>query len=183
MIMNSSEIYDVLIIGAGPGGTSAAIRLANAGHSVLVVDRQTFPRFRIGESLLPHTQGVLRELGVLDRVKAQPHVIKRGLEIGFGSGTREPAAISFDEIMGESEKLTFNIRGECLDQALADGAIEAGAIGEGVLGLTNSRGLRWNVCHSNAGAIEVGVIEVGVLGLNIYRRAGGGVCVIQKVML
>ncbi len=133
--MNSSEIYDVLVIGAGPGGSAAAIRLAKAGYSVLVVDRQTFPRFRIGESLLPHTQGVLRDLGVLEKVKAQPHVIKRGLEIGFGSSNREPATISFDEIMGDSEKLTFNIRGECLDQALADGALEAGAeirFGEGV---------------------------------------------------
>ena len=47
------SIYDVVIIGAGPAGSTAAAMLANAGKSVLVVEKQEFPRFSIGESLLP----------------------------------------------------------------------------------------------------------------------------------
>ncbi|MCH2161288.1 MAG: FAD-dependent oxidoreductase [Phycisphaerales bacterium] len=120
-------VYDVVVIGAGPAGSVAALELARAGRRVLVIDRQTFPRFRIGESLLPHTQRVIRELGLLDRIKDLPHVRKLGLEISFGDVKREPTAIPFDVILGDREKETFNIRGEVLDQMLSEAAAEAGA--------------------------------------------------------
>lgn len=127
MIASESRMYDALIIGAGPAGSAAAIQLARAGRSVLVVDRQTFPRFRLGESLLPHTQGLVRKLGLLEKVLARPHVIKRGLEIGFGNSNRKPTGIPFDEILGDGERCTFNIRGEILDQVLIEEAIDLGA--------------------------------------------------------
>ena len=127
MIVAENREYDVLVIGAGPAGSAAAIHLARAGKSVLVVDRHTFPRFRLGESLLPHTQGVIRKLGLLEKVLERPHVIKRGLEISFGNTNREPTAIPFEEVLGKGERSTFNIRGEILDEVLVEGAIEAGA--------------------------------------------------------
>jgi len=57
--------YDVIVIGGGPSGSSYAITMAGSGHSVLLLEREKFPRFHIGESLLPYTADVLEQLGVL----------------------------------------------------------------------------------------------------------------------
>ena len=67
--MKNSKKVDVLIIGAGPSGTVAAAYLKNNGFDVLVVEKQKFPRYVIGESLLPRTLDHLEEVGLLDEVK------------------------------------------------------------------------------------------------------------------
>lgn len=133
----SEDRCDVCIIGAGPAGSVAAIELARAGLDVVVVDKSEFPRFRIGESMLPHTQRLMMELDLMDRVKSLPHVVKKGLELTFGDGRREPVAIAFDQMMGDGIKRTFNIRRSVFDRMLADVAAEAGArfrFGESVTG-------------------------------------------------
>ena len=128
---------DVAIIGAGPAGSVAALELARAGLDVVVVDKTDFPRFRIGESMLPHTQRIMEQLDLMDRVRKLPHMVKRGLEIEFGDGRREPAAIPFEDMFGNGLKQTFNIRRSIFDGMLADAASEAGAhfrFGESVTG-------------------------------------------------
>ncbi|HMO64623.1 MAG TPA: tryptophan 7-halogenase, partial [Verrucomicrobiota bacterium] len=54
-----------LVLGGGPGGSSAATFLARAGRRVLLLEREHFPRFHIGESLIPQTYWVLKRLGML----------------------------------------------------------------------------------------------------------------------
>ena len=67
----SMEInYDAVVAGCGPGGSSAAAFLAKAGKRVLVLEQEVFPRFHIGESLLPYNQAIFRELGVLPAIEA-----------------------------------------------------------------------------------------------------------------
>ena len=123
----SDDRCDVAIIGAGPAGSVAALELARAGLDVVVIDKTEFPRFRIGESMLPHAQRLMEELDLMDRVRSLPHMVKRGLEIEFGDGRREPAAISFEEMFGDGLKQTFNIRRSIFDRMIADAAAEAGA--------------------------------------------------------
>jgi FADH2-dependent halogenase len=77
---------DVIVIGAGPGGSVAATRLAQLGRSVLVLERREFPRFHIGESLLPSCLVTLGKLGILDRVLAEGYVKKYGGEFSFDFG-------------------------------------------------------------------------------------------------
>ena len=60
------EKYDAIIIGGGPAGATAAIAMAQAGHHVTVLDRSEFPRFRIGESLVPKVVEMLMKLGLTD---------------------------------------------------------------------------------------------------------------------
>ena len=79
--------HDVIIIGCGPGGSSAATFLAKGGKRVLVLEKEVFPRFHIGESLLPYNQKVFREMGVLPAIQAAGFPRKVGAQFFLGNGT------------------------------------------------------------------------------------------------
>lgn len=67
--MKTDTNYDALIIGGGPSGTSAAAMLASQGHRVLVLEREKFPRYHVGESLIPFTYQPLERLGLIDKMR------------------------------------------------------------------------------------------------------------------
>jgi flavin-dependent dehydrogenase len=114
--MNSGG-NDAIVIGGGPGGSSAAAFLARGGKRVLVLEREIFPRFHIGESLLPYNQAIFRELGVLPAIQAAGFPRKFGAQFFLGNGlihtrfvfrlgkfTREPEVVQverakFDHIL------------------------------------------------------------------------------------
>ena len=84
----SSDPYDAVIIGGGPGGSCAATRMALAGRRVLVLEKECFPRFHIGESLLPYNHEIFRELGVLPLLEREGFPIKRGAQFHLGNGSK-----------------------------------------------------------------------------------------------
>src|SRR5437867_8087017 len=78
--------YDALIIGGGPAGSATAAVLAEQGHNVLLLERERFPRYHIGESLLPFTFHPLQRLGLIDRMRQSAFVKKYSVQFISQSG-------------------------------------------------------------------------------------------------
>ena len=74
---------DVIVIGGGPAGSTVAALVAEAGHNVQLFERENFPRFSIGESLMPDTYWTFKRLGVLDKLKASAFPRKHSVQF-FG---------------------------------------------------------------------------------------------------
>ena len=89
-------LYDVVVIGGGPAGSTTATMLAKQGYSVLLFERSQFPRDHVGESLLPASMPVLEELGVLDDIKRSGFLPKWGATMVWGSN-RTPWSWYFNE--------------------------------------------------------------------------------------
>jgi FADH2-dependent halogenase len=83
-----SKLHDVVVIGGGPGGSAAATYLARSGQRVLLLEKERFPRFKIGESLLPYSRAILEELGVWPRLQGRGFPVKRGAQFHLGDGSK-----------------------------------------------------------------------------------------------
>ena len=92
--MNEKNNFDVVIIGAGPAGSAAATVLAEYGHNVLVLEREKFPRYHIGESLLPFTFFPLKRLGLIDKMRGSAFVKKYSVQFVSPTGKRPSRFIS-----------------------------------------------------------------------------------------
>jgi flavin-dependent dehydrogenase len=118
--------WDVIIIGAGPAGSTAALLLARQGFRVLMLERAKFPRFHIGESILPCNFPLVQELGLEDALNRLPHLKKYGAEFGMGDD-HDTTRFFFDAGVIPGSR-TFNIERSHFDKMLMDEAIAAGAI-------------------------------------------------------
>jgi 2-polyprenyl-6-methoxyphenol hydroxylase-like FAD-dependent oxidoreductase len=81
---------DVVVIGGGPAGATVAALVAKAGRRTLVLERDRFPRYHIGESLIPETFWVLERLGMLPKLRASRFVEKHSVRGGCQSRFTSP---------------------------------------------------------------------------------------------
>jgi flavin-dependent dehydrogenase len=115
---------DVLIVGAGPSGSVAAALLADKGYDVLVLERQRFPRFSIGESLLANSMQLLTEAGMAETVMRQGFQFKNGAAFVCGEAYSD---FNFVDKVTAGCPFTFQVPRADFDQALIDEAARRGA--------------------------------------------------------
>ena len=126
--MNTLQETDVIIIGAGPSGSSAAALLRHKGYAVTVIEKQYFPRFSIGESLLPQCMVFLEEAGLLDTVRE--HVESRGFQFKNGAAFlcgQKRSHYNFTEKFTDGPGTTWQVRRADFDHLLAQQAQQYGA--------------------------------------------------------
>src|SRR5689334_5680343 len=106
--VSAPQRCDVLVIGGGPAGATAGNLLATAGRSVIVLEKERFPRFHIGESLLPFNVGLLDELGVHEEVGRMGAVPKHGARFMTGDG-RHVNTVYFRDGLDGCPPMTYQV--------------------------------------------------------------------------
>ncbi len=119
--------YDALVIGGGPAGSTTATLLAQAGCQTMLVERETLPRFHVGESLMPETYWTFERLGILDKLSGSRCPTKVGVQFVSSDG-RESAPFFFRDHDDRACSQTWHVdRGE-FDKMMFDNAAEKGAV-------------------------------------------------------
>lgn len=125
--------YDLIIIGAGPAGSTLATLVAQSGYKVLILEKHAFPRYKVGESLLPATVRDLADLLGLDRKVFQEHFVsKRGATFSWGAEPDSMWNLNFggprsaEPILQPEVPSAFNVDRSQFDQILLDNAIKHG---------------------------------------------------------
>lgn len=134
-----STQFDVAVIGAGPAGSVASALLRKKGYQVCVLEKQHFPRFVIGESLLPHCMEMLEEAGFADAVRAEPGFqLKNGAAFSWGSRYTE---FDFTDKFSDGPGTTYQVHRAVFDKILIGEAAKQGVevrFGHGVTAFDNS---------------------------------------------
>ncbi len=122
----------VVVIGGGPAGSTASTLIAQHGYRVQLFEREHFPRFHIGESLIPETYWVLKRLGMLDKMKGSHFVKKYSVQFVNEAGRLSEPFYFLDHKPHECSQTWQVLRSE-FDQMLLDNAREHGVeVHEGV---------------------------------------------------
>ncbi|WP_084480200.1 NAD(P)/FAD-dependent oxidoreductase [Methylomicrobium lacus] len=121
--MDKSRQSKVIIIGAGPSGSIAGALLRQKGYPVTILERQRFPRFSIGESLLPQCMEFIKEAGMLDAVVNAGFQFKNGAAFAFGDHYTE---FDFENKFSAGIGTTFQVQRGRFDALLADEAARMG---------------------------------------------------------
>ena len=152
---NSSSQPRVLVIGGGPAGTTAATLLAQRGYRVELFERERFPRFHIGESLIPQTYWVLKRLNMLDKMRGSHFVKKYSVQFVNQHGKLSEPFYFVDHKPHESSQ-TWQVSRAEFDQLLLDNSREHGV-----------------TVHEGARVLEVLFEGERAVGIRVQQEAGG----------
>ncbi|MGQ0772989.1 MAG: tryptophan 7-halogenase [Pseudonocardiales bacterium] len=178
-----TEVFDVIVIGGGPGGSTASTLTAQQGHRVLLLEKETFPRYQIGESLLPSTvHGIARLLGVGDRLRAAGFMVKNGGTFRWGTNPA-PWTFSFavSPRLAGPTSFAYQVERMKFDQILLDNAREQGVeVREScsVVGVVEDdervRGVRYvDGSGGEHTAVATYVVDASGNRSRTYRHVGG----------
>lgn len=123
--LNQNSMFDIIVIGGGPGGSASAALLAQKGYSVLLLERERFPRFQIGESLLPYNNELFKRLGVWDQLKGGSYIPKFGATFVTGDGD-VGYSFSFKRNLPEKLAQSFQVKRSEFDHLLLKNAARNG---------------------------------------------------------
>jgi flavin-dependent dehydrogenase len=119
--------WDVLIIGGGPAGASAGAILAEKGHRVLILERERFPRYHVGESMIPFTYQPLERLGLIRRLRESAFQKKYSVQFVAPNGKASQPFYFYNRYDRETVAQTWQVLRSEFDQMLLDNAREKGA--------------------------------------------------------
>ena len=122
----STHDFDAIIIGGGPAGSTTGAYLARAGLRVLIVEKERFPRFHIGESIMPVANAILQETGVWEKVERAGFVRKHGAEFHVANKSVLPRHVEFAKGLLPGVDYTYQVERAQFDQILLDHAAESG---------------------------------------------------------
>jgi flavin-dependent dehydrogenase len=133
MISNLSYDCDVIIVGAGPAGCTAATILAEEkGKKVIVLEKEHFPRYHVGESLIPHCYDTIERLGMVERLNEKGFQSKQSVQFVNPDG-KLSAPFYFAKHSDHPRSKTWQVDRETFDTMMMERAREAGAeVREGV---------------------------------------------------
>jgi flavin-dependent dehydrogenase len=147
------EKFDAIVIGGGPGGSSASTFLALAGRKVLVLEKEIFPRFHIGESLLPYNRKIFNELGLTESLTEAGFPKKYGAQFYVANGSKQVKFV-FSNGVYTREKEAIQVERAKFDHILLKNARAKGAdVREG-----------WTVTRFREDADEVVINATGPSG-------------------
>jgi geranylgeranyl reductase family protein len=121
----ASSAFDAIVIGGGPSGSAAATRLAQRGHRVLLLEKEQFPRFHIGESMLPCSLPLIEQLGAMPRLKAADFLPKYAAEFVTADGLVK-RRYAFRDGLVQGAPSAYEVDRSEFDQLLLDNAAEQG---------------------------------------------------------
>jgi flavin-dependent dehydrogenase len=121
-----SEIWDALVVGGGPGGSTVATVLARAGRRVLLLEKAKFPRFHVGESLLPFNLPLFDRIGVAEKVRAAGYQVKRGAYF-WNEATGGVRPVDFATGIDDRHPSAFHVKRAEFDELLLRHAEDSGA--------------------------------------------------------
>ncbi|RYZ63410.1 MAG: FAD-binding protein, partial [Proteobacteria bacterium] len=126
MTSTTAKHYDVIIIGGGPGGSQAGIVLAQAGKKVLILEREEYPRFHIGESLLPATMPLFKETGFYDVLDSGNYIRKYGARF-IDYNNDDEVYFGFENGLNAEIPMAFEVERALFDKDILAFAVKHGA--------------------------------------------------------
>src|ERR1700727_3830821 len=120
-----AALLDVVIVGGGPAGSTAGTLLAKQGWNVAIFEKETAPRFKIGESLLPGSLCTFERMGVKEKIDRADVIVKHGGKIVSGCGTRSNRFL-FSDVFRCKYPTAYQVERSMFDKLLLDHAAESG---------------------------------------------------------
>src|ERR1044072_9417407 len=127
MPSNETQNYDAVLIGGGPSGSCAGAVLGGYAHKVLILEREKFPRYHIGESLIPFTFQPLERIGMIPKMRKSAFQQKFSVTFVSPDGKRSQPFYFFTRYDRNTGAQTWQVLRSHFDQMLLDNAREKGA--------------------------------------------------------